>query len=112
LYEQIANVRETRVKRTSLANPIYTPVTAPEPQSLGQDSIRKFQKDRAVCLRRLEERKKEPGCDSLTPVSLFTSIDPDLLEGLIFTGEFPTDCASIKDVQEFSRSRMANKTHS
>jgi hypothetical protein len=83
-----------------LANPIYTPVSAPELRSLGQEPIRKFLRDRAVYLRRLEERKKEPGCDFLTPVSLVTSVDPDLLEGLIFTGELPEECVTLKDVQE------------
>jgi hypothetical protein len=100
LYEQIAKMTDSETPRISLANPIFTPVSAPELRSLGQDALRKFHGDRAVYLRRLEERKKEPGCSSLTPVSLATSIDPDILEGLIFTGQLPDECVTVLDVTD------------
>jgi hypothetical protein len=102
LYEQSAKLTDSAVPApfVALANPIYTPVSAPERRGLGQEPIRKFLRDRAVYLRRLEERKKEPGCDFLTPVSLVTSIDPDLLEGLILTGELPEECTTLKDIED------------
>jgi hypothetical protein len=58
-------------------------VEYPVLRKLGKQNVRKFLYDRASYVREVEERKKQAGTITGTPVSLSFSIDASLLASLV-----------------------------
>lgn len=76
---------------------MFTPITHPELRKLGRKHLHNFIRERERYLLRLEDIKASGA--SVQPVSLKTSIDPDLLLSLVEFGEF-NDTEKLEDLTE------------
>lgn len=70
----------------SSGQPLFTPVTHPELRRLGRKPVHIFLRDREKYLLRIKDAQDSGS--SITPVSLRSSVDRDLLESLISFGHF------------------------
>lgn len=84
----------------SSAFPIFQPISAPTLLTVGQKPLRKFAILRQQYEARIEERKAQPGGESLHAVSLKSSIDSDLLASLIQLGRFGRSVDTIEKVTD------------
>jgi hypothetical protein len=75
-------------------------VEYPVLRKLGKQNIRKFLYDRASYVREVEERKKQAGTISGTPVSLSFSIDASLLASLVDLRQLGDEIDSVEKVTD------------
>jgi hypothetical protein len=74
--------------------PMFQVVQHPELDTLGLVAIRDFLKKRARYLRLVAQNSKADGVN-VTPITVVASIDPELLENLIYMEEI--DANSVDD---------------
>ena len=79
---------------------LFAPVEAPKLRQLGRRNLQKFADDRIEYLRAVEERRSQPGGDSLVASSLRATISTDLLWSLVDLCEFGPEVDTISKITE------------